>query len=159
MEDDDDGFDQSALRVTEGSQPMERHSSRVSDVSFTMDRTSFADPDRLTVLMTEPEDLKQELNLQIIESFPFDSHNTTPDVFVINVSSKLYILCVHQQHPQVLHLFHLSRRSSGIPTFKEKSRMPAISAAPITIHKSQRLLVLSSDLILRIHAPWHSRLN
>lgn len=138
---------------------MERHNSRLSDVSFTMDRTSFADPDRLTVLMGEPEGLKHELNLQIIESFPFDPKNTSPDVFVINASPKLDILCLHERPSQVLHVYHLSRRNSGSPALKEKSRLPALSAAPITVHKSQRLLVLSSDLILRIQAPWYTRLN
>jgi anaphase-promoting complex subunit 1 len=34
-----------------------------------------------------------------------------------------------------------------------------LSAAPITVHRSQRLLILSPDLILRIHAPWTTRLN
>jgi anaphase-promoting complex subunit 1 len=124
-----------------------------------MDRTSFADPDRLTVLMGEPEGLKRELTLQIIESFPFHSDNTTPDVFVVNASHKLDILCLHEHRSQVLHIYHISRRIAGAPVFKEKSRIPALSAAPITIHKSQRLLVLSSDLILRIHAPWYTRLN
>src|SRR5437773_191034 len=93
---DDDDFTRSALRITEGSQPMERHSSRLSDVSFTMDRTSFADPDRLTVLMGEPEGLKRELALEIIESFPFDSNNFISAVFVINASPKLDILCLHE---------------------------------------------------------------
>lgn len=138
---------------------MERHNSRLSEVSFTLDRTSFADPDRLTVLMGEPEGLKQELTLQIIESFPFDSDSTTPEVFVVNASSKLDILCLHEHRSQVLHLYHLSRRTSGVPAFKERTRIPALSAALITIHKNPRLLVLSSDLILRIHAPWHTRLN
>src|SRR5208282_926359 len=138
---------------------MERRNSRLSDVSFTMDRTSFADPDRLTVLMGEPEGLKRELTLQILESFPFDSDNTTPDVFVVNASHKLDILCLHEHRSQVLHLYHVSRRISGAPVFKEKSRIPTLSAAPIIVHKSQRLLVLSSDLILRIHSPWHTRLN
>ena len=157
--DDDDAFSQSSLRLAEASQPMERHNSRLSDVSFTMDRTSFADPDRLTVLMGEPEGLKHELNLQIIESFPFDADNTSPEIFVINASPKLDILCLHERPSQVLHLYHLSRRNSGSPAFKEKSRLPALSAAPISVHKSQRLLVLSSDLILRIQAPWYTRLN
>ena len=138
---------------------MERHNSRLSDVSFTMDRTSFADPDRLTVLMGEPEGLKRELTLEIIESFPYDSNNIISEVFVINASPKLDILCLHEHPSQVLHLYHLSRRSSGIPAFKEKYRIPALSAAPIIVHKSQRLLVLSSDLILRIHSPWRTRLN
>jgi hypothetical protein len=157
--DNDEVFSQSSLHVAESSQPMERHNSRLSDVSFTMDRTSFADPDRLTVLMGEPEGLKHELNLQIIESFPFDSNNAFPDVFVINASRKLDILCLHERPSQVLHLYHLSRRNSGLPAFKEKSRIPALSAAPVTVHESQRLLVLSSDLILRIQAPWYTRLN
>ena len=162
--DDDNDFEQSALGLSEGSQsqgsqPMERHNSRLSDVSFTMDRTSFADPDRLTVLMGEPEGLKQELSLQIIESFPFDSNNTTPDVFVVNASHKLDVLCLHEHRSQLLHLYHISRHASCIPSFKEKSRIPALSAAPICIHTSQRLLILSPDLILRIHAPWHTRLN
>lgn len=138
---------------------MERHNSRLSDVSFTMDRTSFADPDRLTVLMGEPEGFKRELTLQIIESFPFDSDNTTPDVFVVNASHKLDVLCLHEHRSQVLHLYYISRHISGASVFKEKSRIPALNAAPIIVHKSQRLLVLSSDLILRIHAPWHTRLN
>ena len=138
---------------------MERHNSRLSDVSFTMDRTSFADLDRLTVLVGEPEGLKRELTLEIIESFPYDSNNIISEVFVVNASPKLDILCLHEHPSQVLHLYHLSRRSSGIPAFKEKYRIPALSAAPIIVHKSQRLLVLSSDLILRIHSPWHTRLN
>lgn len=138
---------------------MERHNSRLSDVSFTMDRTSFADLDRLTVLVGEPEGLKRELTLEIIESFPYDSNNIISEVFVVNASPKLDILCLHEHPSQVLHLYHLSRRSSGIPAFKEKYRIPALSAAPIIVHKSQRLLILSSDLILRIHSPWHTRLN
>src|SRR5271163_2823301 len=112
--DDDDDLEQSGL-LAERNQPKERRSSRLSDVSFTMDRTSFADPDRLTVLMGEPEGLKHELNLQIIESFPFDPKNTSPDVFVINASPKLDILCLHERPSQVLHLYHLSRRNSGSP--------------------------------------------
>ena len=109
--------------------------------------------------MGEPEGLKHELNLQIIESFPFDSKNAFPDVFAINASRKLDILCLHERPSQVLHLYHLSKRNSGFPAFKEKSRIPALSATTVTVHKSQRLLVLSSDLILRIQAPWYTRLN
>lgn len=161
--DDDDDFERSSIGLSQGShgsQPMERHNSRLSDVSFTtMDRTSFADPDRLTVLMGEPEGLKQELSLHTIETLPFDSNNTIPTVFVVNASRKLDILCLHEHHTQLLHLYHISRRASGIPSIKEKSRIPALSAAPIRIHKHQRLLILSPDLILRIHAPWHTRLN
>ena len=157
--DDNDEFTHSDLRITEGSHAMERRNSRLSDVSFTMDRTSFADPDRLTVLMGEPEGLKRELTLEIIESFPYDSNNIISEVFVINASPKLDILCLHEHPSQVLHLYHVSQRSTGIPAFKEKYRIPALSAAPIMVHKSQRLLVLSSDLILRIHSPWFTRLN
>ena len=109
--------------------------------------------------MGEPEGLKHELNLQIIESFPFESNNPSPDVFVVNTSQKLDILCLHERPSQVLHLCHLSRRNSGIPAFKEKTRIPALSAAVVTVHRSQRLLVLSSDLILRIQAPWCTRLS
>ena len=124
-----------------------------------MDRTSFADPDRLTVLMGESEGFKQELRLQIIESFPFDANNTTPNIFVINVSHKLDILCLHEDRAQVLYLYHMTRRSNGSPSFKEKSRIPALSAVPVTVGRSQRLLILSPDVIIRIHAPWSTRLN
>lgn len=137
---------------------MERHSSRLSEVIH-MDRTSFADPDRITVLMSEPKGLKQELSLHIIESFNFDSDVNHPDIFILNPSSKTDILCFHERRAQVLHLFHLSRRGNGVPTFKERTKIPALSAAPIRIHRSMRLLVLSPDLILRVHAPWSTRLN
>jgi hypothetical protein len=157
--DEDDNIPLSTLRRSEGGTAMERHHSRLSDVSFTMDRTSFADPDRLTVLLGESEGFKQELSLQIIESFPFDTSIVTPHVFVIRVSQKVDILCLHEERAQVLHLYHLARRSSGTLTFKEKSRIPALSAIPVTVHRSQRLLVLSPDLILRVHAPWNTRLN
>jgi hypothetical protein len=124
-----------------------------------MDRTSFADPDRLSVLMTEPSGLKVELTLQMIESFPFDGTNPTPTIFVIHASQKLDILCLQEHRTQLLHLYHISRTTSGFPVFKEMNRISAISAAAVTVHKSMRLLVLSPDLILRIHAPWCTRLN
>src|ERR1700733_9932921 len=75
---DDDEFE--AALLPEPRHSMDRQHSRLSDVSFTMDRTSFADPDRLTVLMGESEDLKQELTLHIIESFPWNTQST-PHVF------------------------------------------------------------------------------
>src|SRR5579859_4563545 len=114
------------IRRSEGGSALERHHSQLSDTSFTMERTSFADPDRLTVLMGEPEAFKQELSLQIMESFPFQANVVTSKVFVINVSRKLDILCLHEDGAQVLHLYHMARRSNGTPMFKEKSRIPAL---------------------------------
>ena len=157
--DEDEDLPLSTLRRSEGGSALERHHSRLSDISFTMDRTSFADPDRLTVLMGESEGFKQELSLKIIESFPFDTNNAIPKIFLINVSRKLDILCLHENGSQVLHLYHMARRSNGTPTFKEISRIPALSALPVTVGRSQRLLILSPDLIIRIHAPWGTRLN
>lgn len=157
--DEDDDMPLSTMRRSEGGTAMERHHSRLSDASFTMDRTSFADPDRLTVLLGESEGFKQELSLHIIESFPFAATIVTPHVFVVVISQKLDVLCLHEANAQVLHLYYLTRRSSGTPTFKEKARIPALSAIPVTVHRSQRLLILSPDLILRIHAPWNTRLN
>jgi hypothetical protein len=145
--------------TSEGGHSMERHSSRLSDVSFTMDRTSFADPDRLTVLMTEPQDLKHELSLHIIESIPFDTETLPPEVYVLNASPKLDILCINARRAKVLHLYYLSGKFSTVPVLKEKVRVPALGFAPVTLHRSQRLLVLSPDLIIRIHAPWLTRLN
>jgi len=124
-----------------------------------MDRTSFADPDRLTV-MGEPDGLKIELNLQVLEHVPYDSQSMSPQVFIIPASTKLDVLCVHERRSQIAHLFNLTRRRSlGPPTVKDRIRISAISISPVTIHRSIRLLILSPDLIVRIHAPWQTRLN
>ena len=132
--------------------------SRLSEVSLSMDRTSVADPDRLTVLMSESEGLKQELRLHIIEKFKFDGPVTSSDTFVVKCTTKLDGVCLHERRGQVLHLFYL-RRGGRIPVFKERTKIPALSAAVVNVHRSERLLVLSPDLILRIHAPWSTRLN
>src|SRR5579871_4348399 len=142
----------------DGAHVMDRQSSRLSEVIISMDRTSFADPDHLTVLMSDQEGLKQELSLQFIESFKFDRALLISEIFVLNASARHDILCIHERKGQVLHLFHL-RRNTGVPTFKEWTKIPALSAAVVRIHRSPRLLVLNPDLILRVHAPWSTRLN
>lgn len=124
-----------------------------------MDRTSFADPDRLTV-MGEPEGLKVELNLQVLEHIPYDPQIVAPEVFLVSASAKLDILCIHELRSQLLHVLNLTRRrSGGPPAVKDRIRISAISVSPITVHRSTRLFILAPDLILRIHAPWQTRLN
>src|SRR5271156_4020720 len=146
--DDDDDLEQSGL-LAERNQQKERRSSRLSDVSFTMDRTSFADPDRLTVLMGEEhDDIKQEMTLRMVESFHFDLQNLEEsNVFLINASPKLDILCLHEPRAKILHHYPFSRRNSGALFLKEKGRIPALSASPVLLHKSTRILVLSPDMI------------
>lgn len=160
VDNDDDDLEESVL-LSESFEPIERRSSRLSDVSFTMDRTSFADPDRLTDLMGEEhDDIKQEMTLRMVESFSFDLQNLEEsNVFLINASPKLDILCLHEPRAKILHHYHFSRRNSGAVFLKEKGRIPALSAWPVLLNKSTRILVLSPDMIARIHAPWHTRLN
>ena len=95
---------------------------------------------------------------KFIESFKFDRALLFSEIFVLNASARHDILCIHERKGQVLHLFHL-RRNTSVPTFKEWTKIPALSAAVVRIHRSQRLLVLNPDLILRVHAPWSTRLN